>query len=381
MRITNTIFVVLIILLAVFTWIYGSKALTIRREWSTSVQKLQKRIEENKAKLQVVLDGSDPNKAHDLFREFGEMRFGELVNRLDVMVEERGNAWFGCIPHEMKVSEAQKTAEQLGEDYPPTQEEKLQPLHLVDISVEITNPVDKDGKSIPISQNDVDGVFYVIDEGKDGSGSIYLGRFSIPPNSITRDANKTQMVLHSVTDLNNDEIDLLKNGLNSTWAIYSMIPRDRYEDVFDRIKKDDLDKIVPLKTMASDLTKSDRDLIDFDVVLTAGYLEYIKLNNRKKLHDQNIAELKITIDRMKKEEGDISFACDLESKRIKLMQDQSNAVEKVLNGYNTIIDHLRDSITKTQKQNEWYASKIAEYNLQSLQIIEKHAETAAQNVE
>ncbi|MDR1290165.1 MAG: hypothetical protein LBK06_03090 [Planctomycetaceae bacterium] len=381
MKVINTIFVVLIILLAIFTWIYGSKALTIRREWNTSIQKLQKRIEENKIKLQTVFDGSDPNKAHDQFREFGEMRLGELINRLDVMVEERGNAWFGCTPRELKVRGAQKNPNQLGDNYPQTQDDKLQPLYLAEISIEISNPVDNSGGANAVfPQDELGGTFYIIDEGKDGNGT-FLGRFTIAPNSVSRDANKTQLILHSATDLSDAEVELIKNGMDSFWTIYSLMPRDRFEDVFDRIKKDDLDRIVPSKTMADNLTKSDRDLVDFDVVLTSEYLKYIKLNNRKKLHIKNIADLKITLEQMKKEGADVSFACDLENKRIKLMQDQFNAVKKVLDGYNSVIEHLQNSIAKTQKENEWYASKIAEMQLESLQIIEKHAEAAVNNIE
>ncbi|MDR1053388.1 MAG: hypothetical protein LBL39_04355 [Planctomycetaceae bacterium] len=381
MKVMNTIFVVLIILLAIFTWIYGSKALTIRREWSTSIQKLQKRIEENKTKLQTVFDGSDPNKAHDQFREFGEMRLGELINRLDVMVEERGNAWFGCTPRELKVDGLKIQSNQLGENYPQTQDDKLQPLYLVEISVEISNPVDNSGgANAAFPQDELGGTFYIIDEGKDGSGA-FLGRFTIVPNSVSRDANKTLLTLKSATELSEIEVELIKNRMNPSWAIYSLIPRDRFEDVFDRIKKDDLDRIVPLQTMADNLTKRDRDLVDFDVVLTLEYLGYIKLNNRKKLHTKNIADLKIAIEQMKKEGDDVSFACDLESKRIKLMQDQYAAVKKVLDGYNAVIEHLQNSIAKTQKENEWFASKIAEMQLESLQIIEKRAEAAVKNIE
>jgi hypothetical protein len=63
------------------------------------------------------------------------------------------------------------------------------------------------------------------------------------------------------------------------------------------------------------------------------------------------------------------------------MEDQITAVKKVLDGYENMIEQMKDSITKTQKQNDWYAAKIAEYNLQSLQIIEENAENAVKNME
>ncbi|MDR2641370.1 MAG: hypothetical protein LBC74_01105 [Planctomycetaceae bacterium] len=380
MKIWNTVFVVLIIFLAFFTWIYGSKALAIRREWDTSIQKLQKQIDTNKTKLQSVLDGSDPNKAHDLFREFSEMRLGELRNRLDVMVADRGNAWFGCKPRELSVDNVLVTARQLGEGNPSTPEDKLQPIHLVEVSVIISSPVDWDDNEVVIPPDKLGGVFYVFDDGKDGKGGgVFLGRFTINGAPSKVDKNYVVM-LKSATEFSENEVNLIKHGMQSQWAIYSSIPRDRYYDVFDRIKNDDLELIVPLELRAN-LTNKDRGLVDFDVVLTAEYLRYVKLNNKKKLLNKNIAELKTTISQMDNEKNDVNFAIQTEQNRIKLMEDQITAVTRVLEGYNIIIERIGNSIVKTQKQNDWYANKIAEYHLMSLQIIEKNAETAVKKLE
>ncbi|MDR1485738.1 MAG: hypothetical protein LBT09_13065 [Planctomycetaceae bacterium] len=381
MKIWNTVFVVLIIVLAVFTWVYGSKALSIRRAWSTSIQKLQKQIETNKVKLQEVIDGSDPSKAQDSFREFSEMRIGEIDNRLDVMVADRGNAWFGCKPTNIDIdNKVPVPAEQLGNNLPATPADKLQPVYLVEVKVEISNPVDWDNKDIVIPPDKLGGVFYVIDEGKDGKGGgAFLGRFTV--SGVPSKVGKNYVVvLKSATELSNYEVDLIKNGMQSSWAIYSSMPRDRYDDIFDRIRKDDLEKIVPA-AIRTNLMKSDRNLVDFDVILTTQYLRYIKLSNRKKLIEKNNADTRDTLQKMEKETNDVKSAITLEQNRIKLMKDQITAVTDVLSGYDTVIKRIQDSIAKTRKQNDWYAAKIAEYHLESLQTIEKHAEAAAKNIE
>ncbi|MDR2762622.1 MAG: hypothetical protein LBB88_08490 [Planctomycetaceae bacterium] len=381
MKIWNTVFIVLIILLSIFTWIYGGKALLIRREWSTGIKKLQKQIDSNKDKLKSVLEGVDSGKPRESFHEFSEMSVGELINKLDVMAEDRGNAWFGCKP--LSVDENNIVSvppRQLGDDNPSTPDNELKPLQLITISVEIISPVDNENPDLVIPPEKLGGVFYVFDEGNNANAGAFLGRFTINEPPMKKEKNYA-VTLKSATELKGDEINFIKSKMKSTWAIYSTMPRDRYDDIFDRIKKEDIDRIVPEEEMRKNLTKADRNLTDFDVVLTAGYLRNVKLNQRKELFLKNIADLKISIAQMSKETKDVQFAIELENKRIALMKDQINAVQKVLDGYNVVIERIKESIIKTQQQNDWYAAKIADYNLKSLQIIEQKAESAAKNIE
>ncbi|MDR2170446.1 MAG: programmed cell death protein 10 [Planctomycetaceae bacterium] len=391
MKIWNTVFIVLIAILAIFTWIYGGKALMIRREWSKSVQKLQKQISESKIKLQNVVDGADPNKSFDpdILREFNEMSEGELANRLDNIVEERGNAWFNCKPSDLNiagipVSAQQLSAQQLGDDLPVTPEGELKPVNLITVLIQINSPVDSDNPEVVIPPNKLGGVFYIFDEGNDSnSNGAFLGRFTISkPPEIT--GKNYTIELKSATEMSDYEIELIKRGMQSTWAIYSTMPRDCFDGVFDRIKKEDLEKLVPqdLRTVLTNPErKNPEKLVDFNAVLTAEYLKRIKLNNSKKLLEKNIADVKNSIQKMNKETNDIKSAIELEQARIKLMKDQTTAVQKVLDGYNKIIKNIQDAIAKTQKQNNWYAAQIANIHLKSLELIEKQAEAATKNIE
>ncbi|MDR2346554.1 MAG: hypothetical protein LBE18_10845 [Planctomycetaceae bacterium] len=383
MKIWNTVFIVLIIILAVFTWIYGGKALLIRREWSTSIQKLQKQIDTNKTKLQAVIDGSNPDDPRDLdtVREFSAMRLSELVNKLDVMAEDRGNAWFGCKPSNLKEDGASVMPQQLGEDKPATPDNVLKPLKLVTVSVEISSPVDWNNVEEVIPPNKLGGILYVFDEGKDGNGEngAFIGIFTL--NKVPEKTDKAYTAeLKSAIELNDYEIKVINNSMQSLWAVYSSLPRDRYDDIFNRIKKDDLERIVPAEIRA-DLTNAQRNLVDFDVALSAAYLKNTQLKNKRETLKRNVDDLKVSIGNINYETKEINFAIELENKRIALMNDQITAVQRVLDGYNDVIERIKDSIIKTQKQNDWYAAKIAEYHLKSLQTIEKKAEAAAKKIE
>ncbi|MDR1925695.1 MAG: hypothetical protein LBQ66_15105 [Planctomycetaceae bacterium] len=379
MKLWNTIFLVLIVILGVFTWFYAGKALTIRREWSTSVTKLQKQIAANRTKLQSEIDGIDPSKPRDVFREFKEMRVGELRNRLDVMISDRVNIWVGCKPGVLNVDNEKIMPAQLGDGNPTTPEAKLQPIHLVQVTVTIKNPAEQDNPDQVITPDKLMGVVYLIDDGQNGKGSgAYLGRFTVV-GTPQRIGENFLITLQSATQFSKAEVDLIKERMQSTWTIYSAMPRDRFDEIFNRLTQEDFERIVP-REMRDAIKKPDRNLVDFDVVLTSGYSDKVKLDNRISLLKKNNEELSNAIKQMKKEIADVNNSIAIEQKRIALMKDQTTAVQRVLDGYEAVIKKMQESIDKTKKQNEWFAAKIAEYQLKSVQAIEQQAEAAANNV-
>ncbi len=185
MNIWNIVFLVLVFILSGVVLFFTGQEYNVRSTGQQTLEKFEQAIVQERQKAVAAQDGSQPLKAAD-GKTIDEMSLGELGNWLRQLRFERQRTWFNCglrvNPERRKV-----TAPQLGEGNPDVAEGQLKTLELVEVSVIITGPTatrpSAEGNAEPIMEvvrpDDMQGTVYLFDEGKEGSSSAFLGRFTV----------------------------------------------------------------------------------------------------------------------------------------------------------------------------------------------------------
>lgn len=372
MNIWNKVFLVLVFLLAGAVVFFVSQEMKIRKEWEEGMLNLEKRIQDEVRKMTTAIDGTAPDRPV-AEKSIDEMSYNEVVLQLRDFIYERGNnAWFACQPGQVTADGKSLTPEPLGGNNPATPGDRLKPIKLVEVKLTVTGPIiEQDGKETVIPPTDLKGVVYLFAEGGEESAGTFLGRFTVAQ------VQGLQATLQAANDLNEAEVQLIERNRRGTWAVYSTVPKDRYRGLLDRMSPDELDRFFS-PAQQKLLLEPERPLKDFDELLTRLYqwrtVLQQDLDRSKSDIDRLEKSLEISADQAKALQKDIDF----EKKRIQAMNAQVEGVRKKVDEYDALITDLTGKIDATQKQNEWYVAKIAEYQLKVSQLIEQRAQEAVE---
>ncbi|MDR2438374.1 MAG: hypothetical protein LBE12_03240 [Planctomycetaceae bacterium] len=370
MNIWNNIFLGLIFVLAFAVIFFTSQEMKIRGTGQKAIETIDKKIDAANLDIERIREGTAPSK-NVSEKTVEELSFNELRIKLLDLLYERKKAWFGCKPGNINVSGKELTPEQLGGDNPATPGEKLKTIRLLEVSLTITSPVvEKNGNEEVIPPDDLKGVVYVFEESdndREVKGS-FLGMF-VATDQIQKVQSGYQVVLQSAHELSEAEIQHIQKTLRSTWAVYTTVPLDRYQNIFDRLTDEEKEKIP--ETLRETLTNPERIPKDFDELLSLFYQRRVEIRETINNTNRRIEELKTALEIAKKEDQDLQKDKNLEQKRIEMMKIQSKTLQDNINAYDNMIKQLGDEIEKTQLQNEWLVAKIAEYQLQVKELIEQ----------
>ncbi len=368
MNIWNTVFLVLILLLAAVGVFFTGQEMKIQKEWRTSIANHEKKIVETEKKAEDLLAGSAPTKKTDE-KTFAEMGLEELKAKLQILVFERNKAWFGCQPGNVNVEGEALSAQQLGGDKPPTAADKLKTLMLVEVKLTVTEPKNEKGDVIP--PDGLSGVVYLFDEGQERVGGSFLGRFTV------KSKTGNQVTLISANELNDNEIEQIKKSVRSTWAVYLAVPTDRQEGIFDRLTSEELEALIPKKEIRKEFENKDRPLQDFDILLTAAFRQRVQLQLDIDSTNRYIVKLNESIAISNKEQASLRQDIETTKKQVAEMEVQRKAVESKLQELDATIGDIGEKIKAQQWLNQRYVEIIAECQMRVAEHIEKKAEEAA----
>jgi len=372
MNIWNTVFLVLILLLAVAGVFVAGREMKTQGESRQRIHTLkEKDIPQMEKDIQDLKAGTAPTKKTGE-KEPKEMSPEELKAKLQLMISERKKAWFGCQPGNINPEGEALSPQQLGGDKPATPPDKFNPLMLVEVKLTITEPKNTAGEVLP--PDGLEGIVYLFDEGQEGGSGSFLGRFMV--KGVAKATDGYQVTLVSANQLIASEVDQIKKSVKSTWAVYLVVPMDRHDGIFDRLSSEELEALIPDKETRKLFESPDRQLRDFDLLLTAAYQRRVQLQIDIDTANRDIADLKRSNDTSLAEKASLIKDKELTTERKTAMERQRLTVEDQLNKLNTTINGIKDDIEFERQRNEWFISKIAEYQLKVAQLIEQKAEEA-----
>ena len=392
MNIWNKVFLALIFLLAVVGVFFAGQEMKIQREWRKSIavfegtDKVKGKIAETEKKVEDLLAGSAPTKKIDE-KTLSEMGLEELKAKLQMMVFERKKAWFGCQPGNVNATASEVPVLPLGGDKPETPKDKLRPIMLAEVKLTITEPKNDNGEVLP--PDGLTGIVYLFEEGqaREGEpehirvGGSFLGRFTV------KSVEKNQVTLLSANELNENEVEQIKKSTRSTWAVYLAVPTDRHDGIFDKMTPEELETLIPNKEIRKIFENPDRadpdkqQLQDFDLLLTAAYQRRVLLQLDMDTSNRQIAKLNESLAISNKEQDSLRQDIALAKKQVAEMDVQRKAVAEKLEELDATINDMKEKTEFEQKRNEWYVSKIAEYQLKVAELIDRKAEKAAMEIQ
>ena len=370
MNIWNTVFLVLVLLLAAVGVFFVGQEMKIQADWRSAIANLEKKIPESEQKEKDLKTGSAPTKKTEE-KSPTEMSLDELNAKLRLMVSERKKAWFGCQPVNVNAEGVALSAQQLGGDKPATPTDKLAPLILVEAKLMITEPKNDDGEVL--QPDGFEGLTYLFDEGLEGGGS-FLGRFMV--KQVEKTQVGYQATLVSANELSESEVDQIKKSIRSTWAVYLVAPMDRHDGIFDHVTSDELEMLIPNKDSRRLFENPDRPLRDFDALLTAAFQRRVQLQVDIDSTNRDIASLNASLATSNQGQDSLRSDIELAKKQVAEMETQRKAVADKLDELDAMIDDIKEKTEYEQKRNEWFVSKIAEYQLKVAQMIEQKTEEA-----
>lgn len=376
MNIWNKVFLALIFILSIVVVFFTSQEMKIRQQWNEGLQSLEKAIERERGESKKILEGPVPEKPVKE-RSLDELSLDQLKVRLHELVFERNKAWFGCIPGTLSDEGKTITPQQLGDNKPATPSDRLRPIRLVEVKLTVTGPiVEREGNEEVLRPDDMRGLVYLFDDDPEGRAGAFLGRFLVVPPAPQKNQKGYQVTLQAANDLNDAEVDLIRKSLRSTWSVYATMPKDRNQGLFDNLNPGEIEAMVSEAALAK-LIDPERPLRDFDELLANLYQWRVVLQQEIDRSKRDIASLDASFAAAKQEEKNLQADIDFERKRNEAMKVQLKAVQAKVDEYDAMIKKLFEDIEATQKQNEWYVARIAEYQLRVAELIERKAERAA----
>lgn len=393
MNIWNKVFLVLIFIFAALAVVFAGREFQIRKAWNDCFIAHKKAIakaEENAEKIQAgASSGKDKNRDE---KSFDEMTLSELKLLLNLYIYERKNAWFGCKAIDViKPDDANADRQEV---YPnqlanlpdrsmTTPDDQLNPVKLVKVQLLIPAPsaepeAGQEIMDLKLDKNEsLTGTAFLFSEGtaqeEDGSqsGGAFLGRFTV--SQVQRSQNGYLVTLLSRDELNENEIQLLEASRNSTWALHTAMPQDRFDGIFSRITPEQAET-----RFRTDLLDPNRPLQDFGILIDYSYRQRVELKRAIDLNHRAIDSLRVSIEIANQEEHSLRADIDKEHKRVALMEEQRDVVNNMVARYDAMIKMLQKEIEDTQKQSEFYLSQIAEIQLKAADMIEANAKVASQ---
>ena len=437
MNIWNTVFIVLILLLAVVGVFFASQEMAVRSAWNKHIIGLEGKnnpedanlpespenkgkIRDTEEKLELQITGTAPKKEIK-DKKISEMSLEELKTRLRLMVAERNMAWFGCRPERNSYKEMPPVdpKEYLNDRSDLPNDVRPNPVKPVQVELYLPKKNNRDEEwRYPDAVEPLMGtvnnlkpqpVVYLFDEGFRGDGGSFLGRFKVeedPKEVVLGTAKDWKVTLVSIDNLSESEkrrieestsaappnIDAIRRRYenegkaldpkeeerlkdNEKWAIYLVPPTDRYHGVFD-MDPDELEQLIPNAETRKLVGDSDRLLLDFDTLLTAAF--------------QRRLLLEIDIDSTKKDSDKLTNSLRVSSEAIVALQNdqkwleeqciamenQRQIVADKLKELEAVIDDIKKKTGVAQEDNEGLVMAIARYQLQAAKIIEQRTEEA-----
>ena len=402
MNIWNKVFLGIIIVTATVVVALATLEMRIRSTGQKRVLDLTESIKKADDGIAKILAGTAPTKSR-LDKAQSEWSFEELKNAVSERYHARGRAWFSCIVSGRPVEET----------LPPD-------LLQVIVQVTITGPLassETGADTAVVFPEHLRGVVYVFDEGGEDEPGSFLGRFNVdsePTPAQFRDDEGNQMGGYRVTlitadPLCDDEIEQILNVADSRWTIYLTPPVDRVSGIFSKLTEEEFQMIPEeirdrLKSRPMpELTDEEKEGVDanvlaiwekiraemddpeaeagrdFAVALDWLYKQLSDARRDIKSAESDIATFKAAEDIRNAENEKLTADGDLETKRVAAMDTQRNVVKALLEQYQAEIDKIRLQIEKLQTLNELYVAKIAEYQAQAVEEMEKRAANAVRN--
>jgi hypothetical protein len=450
MNIWNKVFLGLIFVLAITILFFTSLELKIRGEGQKAVNTLGEKGENLKNDIENIKKGNAPAKAVEE-KKLDELGFDELQVQLSEMIYERKKAKFDCKPVSINV-EGEKLPP--NNDNPPIPDDKLKPVSLIEVKLAI----EKKDSDVTVSlTEELKGIVYVfeasiLDSGTQGNNfrmnGAFLGMFNVIETQPQ--SNGSLAALLSAHELTEQEIQQVQESLQNAnagktaWAVYTTMPLDRYEGLFDRLTDDEkksLPKPLSNKLLEAEqklkdfneqfkqlpdaeknalsqslqeklkkaggkletfsellnwfsekekqelpellqeiLTTAEWKLKDFNELLNWFYQHRVELTDRIVRAANRVEDMKKDLKIADNEEKKLQKDIELEKKRIDRMQLQCQVLHEKINDYDKMITALRNEIEKTQTENEWYVARIAEYQLKAKELLEQQAEQATREI-
>lgn len=379
MNIWNTVFLVLIFLLAAVVLFFTAQEYSKRSQAQQILIKFEEAIEKEKAKATAARDGSEPRKTMTE-KSIDEMSLGELIDWVRLLRIERKKTWFGC---NIRVTPDAKrvTAPPLGDGNPAAPADQLKTIRLVEVNVIVTGPtVLREGNEEVIRPDDMQGAVYLFDEGKEGVGGAFLGRFTVVSPQPSRAQGGYVVTLHAVDELNEAEIQRLNRAARSTCAVYVSMPEDRYDFIFDNLSPEEAAELISDAKLRQRMLDPERPLVDYDEIYTRKYadrtrselaIDLTKRQNAGLVEDQRIAT---------EEDAQLRKEIDLEKTRIAAMVAQAGVLQDKLDEYKATGEFLMEKIDEQRAENERMRAAIADIMQRVAEKISRQAEEARSGI-
>ncbi len=376
MNIWNIVFLVLVFILSAVVLVFTGQEYNVRNKGQQTLEQFEKKIEEEKGKTIVAQEGPQPLKAM-AEKSIDEMGLGELNTWLQTLRNERKKTWFKC-GIRVNADGKRVTAPQLGDGNPTVALDQLKTIKLVEVSVIVTGPeVMREGNLEVVRPDDMEGTVYLFDEGKDGAGGTFLGRFTVTSPQPQRAQGGYVVTLLAVDELDDAEIQRLNRAArSSTCAVYASMPEDRYSFVFENLSPEEAAELIPDAKVRQRMLDPERPLVDYDELFARKYANRIKSQlaldlatrqNAGLLEDKKIAD---------DENAKLREEIDLEKVRIAAMIAQANVLREKLDQYTAANELMMGNIDKQREENERLRAAIADIMQRVAEKIRQQAEKA-----
>jgi hypothetical protein len=292
-----------------------------------------------------------------------ELGMDELRVKLAAMLDSRQRAWYGCQLTDVKPD---------GYQVKPTLEIGGDQKDVVYATAVVISDEDK---------MDITGTVYMFSEGNEQVQPVFLGIFNASDSQVSGNGTKTLLV--SNIPMSDDEVKKLESCQTEkiTVAVYTTMPFDKQFDFFntsdpekqrilyDNLTQEQYDAAIP-EAKREEFKKEDRERQSFNVIMQNYYRVREDLQNSVVILNSGIAKLEKSIEDSASDQKFWEAEISMEKKRIVAMTEQRDAVKKISETMDTQIEGLKEKIETTQQNNEWYVSRIAEYQLKVTKLIE-----------
>ncbi|MDR3109554.1 MAG: hypothetical protein LBU65_07705 [Planctomycetaceae bacterium] len=362
MSVWNKVLFGLIILVLIGDVYFAALELNLRRHYRSQIKENGEKLDKTKANIEKLQRGAKPEALlHE--KSTAELGMDELRVKLAAMLDSRQRAWFGCQLTDVKPD---------GFLVKPTIEEGGDQRDIAYATVTVISDEDK---------MDTAGTVYLFSEGNEQIQPAFLGVFNAADSQVS--GNGTKTLLAASIPMNDDEIKKLESCQTEKIpvAVYTTMPFDKQFDFFntadpekqrilyDNLSQEQYDAAIP-EAKREVFKKEDRERQSFNVIMQNYYKVREDLQNDIAVLNSGIAKLEKSIELSEGDKKSLEAEMAMEKKRIEAMKEQRDAVKKISEAMDAQIEGLKEKIENTQQNNEWYVSRIAEYQLKVTKLIE-----------
>ena len=365
MSIWNKVLFGLIFVVLMVNIYLAAQSMHLRRHYRTRINSDVERIEQTLTATDKMVRGDKPEEIL-VHKKTGELSIEELQVKLETLIAARQRAWFGCQLLNIKEDGLQISPTiQSGGDQKPVNY----------VTVNILSEED------PINAL---GTTYLFSEGTENVPPMFLGIFNATESQSAGGGSGTQTTFVAAVPMNEEEVERLDRCRAGRLpiAVYTVMPADRQHDFFDpavgeenqpvlynNLSPDAFDANIPAAKRDA-FADAKRPLQGFDSLITTLYRQREDLHRTITMLNRGIATLQTSLEDSATEQKFWDDEIALEKKRIEAMTVQRDAVKQLSDEMDAQIADLQQKIEQTQQRNEWYVSRIAEYQLKVAELIE-----------